>query len=70
MAQAVLASIQYRHKVSSSRCFISGKGTANIGTLFYLEIKATRFQSTMSNMFVRYGANLLALKERTQRRKY
>jgi hypothetical protein len=33
MAQAVLASIQYRDEVSGSRGFISGKGTANTGTL-------------------------------------
>jgi hypothetical protein len=69
MAQAVLALIQYRDEVSGSRGFISGKGTADIVTLFYLATKATRFPSAMSNVFVIYGANLLALKERTQRRK-
>jgi hypothetical protein len=70
MAQAVLASIQYRDKVCGSRGFTSGKGTANIGTLFYLATKVTRFLSAMSNVFVRYGANLLALKLSTQRRKH
>jgi hypothetical protein len=70
MTQAVLASIQYRDEFSGSRGLISGKGTANIGTLFYLATRATRFPSAMSNVFVRYGANMIALKERTQRRKH